>query len=64
MRNLLPKVGVRMPACAREPGLGRTRHALGHTEMDTDPQEVMSAPTTYRGDVGAAVKSSPHSRTT
>ena len=38
--------------------------AIGHTEMDTDPQEVMSAPTTYRGDVGAAVKSSPHSRTT
>ena len=25
MRNLLPRVGVRMPACAREPGLGRPR---------------------------------------
>ena len=64
MRNLLPKVGVRMPACAREPGLGRPRscdrsHRDGYRPTGGDVR-THDLPRGRR----RTAKSSPHSRTT
>ena len=50
-----PSQGRFAHACMRrELGRDRSRRALGHTARSHRPQEVMSAPTTYRGAIGDA----------
>jgi hypothetical protein len=47
--NHLPRVGSRMPACARGAGSGTHTSCARSHRRRTRPQEVMSTPTTYRG---------------